>query len=164
MSQCKDDVKKLFATFSELRNARVQFVCENRKFVANFIKHAAAQRDNFRKRSASLSLQRSRERYRFREKSRRNVAQTLTRNRSERHWGGLRLQRQLALCSREIRWSVSRLLRTSASDRMRSERERVREASQTIKSVKRSVQQIRSSVNQYKKMQVTSSRRRGILQ
>jgi len=163
MSQHQDDLKSLFSKFAELREARARYLSENRKFVASFIQHASKERDAFRKQSTIVNRQQARERQRFRDSNRRDVAQTLQRNHSERHWGGRKLHRELVSCTRNIRWSVSRLLRTSAADRTRGERDRIRETSEALKKIQRSVLRIRASVRKSSIRPQSLSRLRGIL-
>jgi hypothetical protein len=146
MPQCQDDLTNLFAKFAAARQARMRFVADNREAVASFLRDASARRIDYHTEAQTRGTKHARDRKRYRDRSRRETIQSLLQSRSERIWGGKRLRRELSTCTRDIRWQVARLLRTSCSDRARKERSRIRETSDTLKGIQRSVHRIRSSV------------------
>ncbi|HBJ35693.1 MAG TPA: hypothetical protein DDZ51_13300 [Planctomycetaceae bacterium] len=146
MRQSQDDLKSLYVKLAAARQARTRFVADNRKSVASFLRDASERRVNYNKQTLALSAKQARDRKRYRDRSRRELVQALMQNRNERIWGGKRLRRELSTSTRDIRWKVARLLRSSCSDRARNERSRIRDTSETLKHVQRSVLRIRSSV------------------
>lgn len=146
MTQCQDDLKRLYVKFAAARQARTRFVADNRKSVANFLREASTRRISHHNQLRTAATSQTRDRKRFRDRSRREVVQSLQQNRTERLWGGKRLRRELNACTRDVRWQVARLLRASSSDRARNERSRIRETSDTLKSIRRSVLRIRTTV------------------
>ena len=146
MRQSQYDLKSLYVKLAAARQARTRFVSDNRKSVATFLRDASARRVDYKKQTLTLSTKQARDRKRYRDRSRREIVQALMQNRNERIWGGKRMRRELSVTTRDIRWQVARLLRSSCSDRARNERSRIRDTSEALKRVQRSVLRIRTSV------------------
>jgi hypothetical protein len=143
----KNEMQGLYASFEALRQERRQFVEQNRRAVADLLDQSATNRSAVASEAADRHRQMRKSLTRFRETTRRDVQQTLSQYKSQRQWRSKQMQRELHACTRDISWHVDRLLRTSASDRMRNERDRVRTTTQSLAKVRSRVEAIRRDAN-----------------